>query len=536
MKSPKNDTTKNAITTSTNNYASWSQPGGNVNPVWLQDLKARIGRHVNNSEGMLNVTVAVNETAVQLGEILLEQLHSSRLGSPHALRTLLDTSGKLQDWFEEDVLHRNHSLQEEVKTRLHFSQTMLQGYSALLDDLQQEAWQNGRPEVRTQGAELMIGHVMRLSARLACLGQKDKHQLPITVNSGTFSTLLLKSRHLLTSAMVLPSRLPSGFRFPPTDDSVEGTEFDRLWLEFPHGLDVTSTMHSPNWNQESPASQKAWGADFCNVENKEPKAATAYNAKAINATVSSNKSSLITTSGTSDNMIDKKTTTASSSSTTHTKYHQPAVGVIITRLSQHLISRKSRATLENKSKDNGKLSQPSLDQLLIKEQALVGSPIIVFSLDASPNHSRPLAQPVRMTVGHDFPLTAGQQPICAFWNAKTGNWDTEGCRRVSGTRSRSICECNHLTSFAVLIDLRGVQQQKLSTWWQRISAICSALSIIGLFVTAAIFLGIRRLRNRRNLITAHLCICLIIVNLLVSFALETRSKVRRGRENTITRN
>ncbi|KAF4531000.1 hypothetical protein B566_EDAN009744 [Ephemera danica] len=45
---------------------------------------------------------------------------------------------------------------------------------------------------------------------------------------------------------------------------------------------------------------------------------------------------------------------------------------------------------------------------------------------------------------------------CAFWNASlsyNGQWDTAGCRLISHTKYETVCACNHLSSFALLMDV-----------------------------------------------------------------------------------
>ena len=50
-------------------------------------------------------------------------------------------------------------------------------------------------------------------------------------------------------------------------------------------------------------------------------------------------------------------------------------------------------------------------------------------------------------------------PVCVFWDYEadngTGNWSTEGCYLVTSSKDTNnpSCECNHLTSFAVLMVL-----------------------------------------------------------------------------------
>lgn len=44
---------------------------------------------------------------------------------------------------------------------------------------------------------------------------------------------------------------------------------------------------------------------------------------------------------------------------------------------------------------------------------------------------------------------------CGFWNVSTSSWSSDGCTLVSFDDFSSQCECDHLTNFAVLLDING---------------------------------------------------------------------------------
>lgn len=48
---------------------------------------------------------------------------------------------------------------------------------------------------------------------------------------------------------------------------------------------------------------------------------------------------------------------------------------------------------------------------------------------------------------------------CVFWDRALdsgfGNWSTEGCRLHTKASSKAFCECDHLTSFALLMVCTG---------------------------------------------------------------------------------
>ena len=45
--------------------------------------------------------------------------------------------------------------------------------------------------------------------------------------------------------------------------------------------------------------------------------------------------------------------------------------------------------------------------------------------------------------------------VCGFWNhslyATSGGWSTKGCIKTEVKDGLVVCECNHLTNFAILL-------------------------------------------------------------------------------------
>ncbi|XP_062446258.1 adhesion G-protein coupled receptor D1 [Rhea pennata] len=114
---------------------------------------------------------------------------------------------------------------------------------------------------------------------------------------------------------------------------------------------------------------------------------------------------------------------------------------------------------------------------------------------------------------------------CAFldYSNGTGVWSNEGCVRESGDLNYSVCLCNHLTNFAILmqvvpIKLTGEHQVALST----ITYIGCSLSIFCLtitLVTFAILSSVSTIRNQRYHIHANLSFAVLVAQilLLISF-------------------
>ncbi|CAF3870371.1 unnamed protein product [Rotaria sp. Silwood1] len=111
---------------------------------------------------------------------------------------------------------------------------------------------------------------------------------------------------------------------------------------------------------------------------------------------------------------------------------------------------------------------------------------------------------------------------CAYWhifNNMTAQWSTNGCYLINITDRNVMCECNHLTHFAVLMD-RGQNITTSESIEQILSIITLTgllLSSIGLCLTILTFIFFEKLRrhfSQKSLLL--LSINLLIVNILFS--------------------
>uniref|UniRef100_A0A8D3BBJ4 Cadherin EGF LAG seven-pass G-type receptor 1 n=1 Tax=Scophthalmus maximus TaxID=52904 RepID=A0A8D3BBJ4_SCOMX len=103
------------------------------------------------------------------------------------------------------------------------------------------------------------------------------------------------------------------------------------------------------------------------------------------------------------------------------------------------------------------------------------------------------------------------KPVCVFWNhsiaiAGTGGWSSKGCEVLNRNNSHISCQCNHLTSFAVLMDISkrehgDVLPLKIVTYTT------VSVSLALLLLTFILLCLLRRLRSNlhaihRNLVAA----------------------------------
>ncbi|XP_006834768.1 PREDICTED: G-protein coupled receptor 126 [Chrysochloris asiatica] len=136
---------------------------------------------------------------------------------------------------------------------------------------------------------------------------------------------------------------------------------------------------------------------------------------------------------------------------------------------------------------------------------------------------RDLKEPVRIIIKH----TRGQavyNPICAFWdlnkNSKCfGGWNTSGCIAYSGSdENETVCQCNHLTHFGVLMNLQGTGSQidernaKVLTFISYVGCGISAIFSAATLLTYIAFEKLRR--DYPSKILMNLSTALLFLNLI----------------------
>ncbi|XP_071818157.1 uncharacterized protein [Apostichopus japonicus] len=102
-------------------------------------------------------------------------------------------------------------------------------------------------------------------------------------------------------------------------------------------------------------------------------------------------------------------------------------------------------------------------------------------------------------------LADAEGASCTFWSFNAdggrGNWSTDGCKLGGYDPERNLimCECTHLTNFAVLMDI--YEHDSLSdtqyTILEAVTFFGCAASILGLGVTFLAFISHKRLREKR---------------------------------------
>ncbi|XP_053932056.1 adhesion G-protein coupled receptor G4 isoform X2 [Cuculus canorus] len=131
-----------------------------------------------------------------------------------------------------------------------------------------------------------------------------------------------------------------------------------------------------------------------------------------------------------------------------------------------------------------------------------------------------LNEPVTITLQHIDQNTGNAAVHCAFWdfqkNNGLGGWNTSGCEVEYTDMNYTICFCNHLTHFGVLLDL---SRTEIDPTHDRILTVisyagCGASSIF-LSVTLVTYLALEKLRrDNPSKILLNLCAALLMLNMV----------------------
>nr|XP_023677571.1 adhesion G protein-coupled receptor E1-like [Paramormyrops kingsleyae] len=150
----------------------------------------------------------------------------------------------------------------------------------------------------------------------------------------------------------------------------------------------------------------------------------------------------------------------------------------------------------------GKMSQVRGYQIISK----------VVTASVSNRNTRELQEPVTFDFSHTQFAEKGK-PVCVFWNASLGGggWSPVGCTMVKSNPNHTICNCTHLSSFAVLMALYDIED---TFELQLISWVGLSLSLLCLLLCIATFYFCKSIQGTRNTIHLHLCISLFVAYLV----------------------
>ncbi|XP_063759139.1 adhesion G protein-coupled receptor E1 isoform X2 [Eleginops maclovinus] len=136
----------------------------------------------------------------------------------------------------------------------------------------------------------------------------------------------------------------------------------------------------------------------------------------------------------------------------------------------------------------------------------------IVTVTVSNRNANHLKEPVILTFEH-LKQSNETNHTCVFWDSlkEGGSWSARGCSVVESKPKYTVCSCNHLSSFAVLMALHEIEDKfelQLITW------VGLSLSLICLIICILTFSLIRSIKSPRTTIHLHLCISLFIATLI----------------------
>uniref|UniRef100_A0A8C4Y6Z0 Uncharacterized protein n=1 Tax=Gopherus evgoodei TaxID=1825980 RepID=A0A8C4Y6Z0_9SAUR len=125
-----------------------------------------------------------------------------------------------------------------------------------------------------------------------------------------------------------------------------------------------------------------------------------------------------------------------------------------------------------------------------------------------------ISKPVNFTLRHRQVSTKKEEEEahCVHWKfiAGKGTWSPDGCTILQTNSTHTICRCDHLSSFALLMGHTRVESYPLTI----VTYVGLTLSLLCLLLAILTFLLCHSIHNVSTSLHLQLCLCLFLANLL----------------------
>ncbi|KAH3711462.1 hypothetical protein DPMN_071131 [Dreissena polymorpha] len=143
-------------------------------------------------------------------------------------------------------------------------------------------------------------------------------------------------------------------------------------------------------------------------------------------------------------------------------------------------------------------------------EVIVNGPIISVSIS---DNSTKLVSPIHMTFEHGQKNLTKMNATCNSWRFRPeqlGYWDNDGCKVQISNDTITVCDCYHLTNFAVLMS-PFVEADEKSREIRIVSIVGISVSSLCLLLTIIVFARLwRYIRSDRYILLLNLITALII--------------------------
>nr|XP_022310014.1 adhesion G protein-coupled receptor L4-like [Crassostrea virginica] len=155
-----------------------------------------------------------------------------------------------------------------------------------------------------------------------------------------------------------------------------------------------------------------------------------------------------------------------------------------------------------------------------QKKAFVNSPVLSLTTEANIGSLNP---PLKLTFQNvQTKILSEMQTLCVSWNFSTNKWSEQGCILVKRDIKGTVCECDHLTNFAILMrpySSDTEDEQSLKT----ISLVGVILSIVFIVLTFMIYLLTWRfIKSDQNIMMLNLCASLVLAYVVFISSVEQK--------------
>ncbi|XP_078327321.1 uncharacterized protein LOC111115469 [Crassostrea virginica] len=168
----------------------------------------------------------------------------------------------------------------------------------------------------------------------------------------------------------------------------------------------------------------------------------------------------------------------------------------------------------------GSSERPDDTEKPSQKKAFVNSRVLSLTTQANIGSLNP---PLKLTFQNvQTTSLSGMRPLCVSWNFSTNKWSEQGCILVKRDIKGTVCECDHLTNFAILMrpySSDREDEQSLKT----ISLVGVVLSIIFIALTFIIYiLTWRFIKSDQNIMMLNLCVSLVLAYIVFISSVEQK--------------
>ncbi|XP_036420802.1 adhesion G protein-coupled receptor E3-like [Colossoma macropomum] len=132
-----------------------------------------------------------------------------------------------------------------------------------------------------------------------------------------------------------------------------------------------------------------------------------------------------------------------------------------------------------------------------------------------------LTKPVNFTLRHTAVFNLHVTPSCVYW--KETDWVTDGCTLIKSNITHSVCSCDHLSTFALIMQTKPSENDHRL---DEFSMVAEALGLVFLVLTLLTFALCRSNPRVINTARIQLCISLLLAHfffLLTQILLKSKS-------------